>query len=78
MRAVKAAYASFAARLRSRELFRIPQQAQDDALSIRYSRQAEFTDDVAVKYLEATPDPRSIGDALRRRDLTKFVHPFVV
>jgi hypothetical protein len=77
MRAVKATYASFAARLRSRELFRIPPQVQDEALFIRYSRQAEFTDEVAAKYLEATPDPRSIGDALRRRDLTKFVHPFV-
>lgn len=51
--------------------------AQDKARELRYSRGAEFTDEVAQAYLKHLPTPETIGTALADRDLSGLVRPFV-
>jgi hypothetical protein len=77
MRAVKAAHEALVDSIRRGELDRLAPVAQEKAQELRYSRHAEFTDEVAQAYLEAAPSPGAIGDALRRRDLSILLRPYV-
>jgi hypothetical protein len=51
--------------------------AQDKTRQLRYTRNADFTDEVAAEYLSRTPAPVEIGQHLSRRDVSRFVRPFV-
>lgn len=78
MLAVKAAHQGLAARIADGSLLDLPPQAQDKSLEIRYTRNADFNDDVAQDYLNnRRPSPQQVFDALQARDLTAFLDPFM-
>lgn len=78
MRAVKAAHVAFADALREGALARMAPAAQDRALEFRYTRMADFTDEVASRFLARPPSPREIHDRLSKRPQEKFLRPRVV
>lgn len=77
MRAVEAAHAAVADGLASGELLELSGIAQDKALQIRYTRNADFTDVVAAEYLEQLMTPDEIAARLRARNVRQFVRPFM-
>ena len=50
---------------------------QNRSLEIRYSRNVDFTEDVASHYLAKLPTPMLIKRALQKRNLKEFIHPYV-
>ena len=77
MRAVQAAQTALVERLADGELRRMTPVAQDRSRELRYSRNSDFTDDVAREYLERLPAPADVHAALKHRDLADFVRPCV-
>lgn len=77
MKAVKAAHESIVERLASGELFRLRPAPQTSGNLLRYSKNADFTDEIAGKYLEKTPEPEWIQERLLRRDLSLFQNPYI-
>lgn len=77
MKAVEAAHRGLVERLASSELARMEPVPQDKAQELRYSKMAEFTDEVAARYLARQPSPADVLAALEKRDLGKFLRPFL-
>ena len=77
MRAVRVAHRGLVERIRAGKLQAKEALRQDKSLELRYTRNAEFTDTVARQYLDHSPSPDSIEQALQARDLSQFVKPFV-
>jgi len=77
MLAVRSAINGLAERIANGDLDRMPSVPQDNAKQLRYSRGAEFTDAVAEEYLSRALAPKEIGSALRGRDLSQFIRPYV-
>lgn len=73
MRSVQAAHQALVARIQSGELFKLKPIKQDKTKEIRYSVNAEFTDEVAKQYLAYVPTPDAIYQKLLTRDLSKFI-----
>jgi len=48
---------------------------QDRTLELRYTKNQDFTDEVAADYLGRAPAPDVIRDTLDRRDRTRFIIP---
>lgn len=77
MLGVRAAHEALLESIRAGELDALTPVTQDKSLEMRYSRHAEFTDEVAQAYLASAPTPEAIGAALSRRDLSVLLHPYV-
>jgi len=78
MQAVKAAHTSLVERLRTGELPAMEPIPQDKSLRLRYTRNADFTDDVAREYLNRLPAPAEVHTTLRNRDMSRFLRPFAL
>lgn len=50
---------------------------QDRSRELRYSRNADFNDDVAAQYLSSPPVPETILASASARDMALYVHPTV-
>jgi hypothetical protein len=50
---------------------------QDRSQELRYTKNSEFDDEVAQRYLDALPTPELIRKQLDQRDLSRFVRPYV-
>jgi len=77
MQAVKAAHHSLVERIRDGSLLNIEQVAQDKSQELRYTRNADFNDDVAKRYLESAPTAEMVYEQASARDLDAFIDPFV-
>jgi len=77
MRAVESAHKALAHLLHSGELQHMKGEPQDRSRQLRYSRNSDFTDEVAAEYLERLPTPTAIHAALMQRDLGHFTRPIV-
>jgi hypothetical protein len=75
MRSVKVAHEALCERIRAGALWNRAPVPQDRGLEIRYTRNRDFTDDVAKAYLNQMPTPQAVNAALRERDLSKFIDP---
>jgi len=78
MLAVRAAHAALVAKISNRQLGDMQLVAQDRAKELRYTRNADFTDEVAAKYLSRLPAPSQLESAISRRDLSTFIRPLVM
>jgi hypothetical protein len=76
MNAVRAAHEGLVERIRDRTIFEMTPIDQDKARELRYTRNADFTDEVAREYLDRLPAPDEIGRSLRQRRNADFVRPF--
>jgi hypothetical protein len=78
MRAAEAGHAALADHLAAGTLWDLEPIEQDKSRQLRYSRNREFTDAVAADYLDnRMPTPEQIDQTLARRDLSRFVRPWV-
>ena len=77
MRAVKAAHLSLVRHLRERTLSDLQPVPQDRTAELRYTRNADFTDEVAGEYLNRLPGKDEILGAAHRRDLSIYLRPVI-
>ncbi|MGG3838410.1 formyltransferase family protein [Paenibacillus thiaminolyticus] len=77
MKAVKAAHDSLIEYISTGKINEFTPVKQEKKHEIRYTRNRDFTDEVAQKYLQNSPDPQFIKDKLESRDLTQFLNPYV-
>jgi hypothetical protein len=59
-------------------LYEMPVVPQDRSLELRYTRNVDFNDEVAARYLGVRPSPEAVRTSLEKRDLSKFINPFVM
>lgn len=74
MLAVKSAHQGFVQHLKDGTLRAMAPVKQDRRLEIRYTRQADFTDEVAEEYLKRLPSEAQIQQAIEKREASKFLH----
>src|SRR4051812_43356048 len=77
MRAVRAAHTAVGRNLAKGSLFDQTPVPQDKSKELRYTRNADFTDDVAAEYLARLPEAEQMLHGVQQRDLTEFVRPIV-
>jgi len=77
MCAVKAAHEGLVSHLKARTIFEFDPVSQDKTLELKYTRNRDFTDDVAALYLKTAPTPTEIAHSLDSRDFTKFLNPYL-
>jgi len=77
MLAVKSAHESLAQNIKDDRLWTYKPSVQNKKKEIRYTRNRDFTDEVAGKYLDNLPNPNFIRDKCLKRDLEKFINPYV-
>jgi hypothetical protein len=73
MRAVQTAHSGLISYLKSNEVIELV--TQDRSRELRYSRNADFTDEVASDYLRRIPSPQDLRDSLQHRDMGLFLRP---
>ena len=78
MRAVQAAHAGLVEHIRTGAIHDLTPIAQDKSLEIRYTRNRDFTDQVANEYLETAIDAKEIGHLLLKRDIDDYLRPFTL
>jgi hypothetical protein len=78
MRAVAAAHAALVRHIHDGTLLDLNPVAQDRAKLIRYSKNADFSDEVATEYLSRLPTPQQLASGLQARDRSQFVRPAVL
>jgi methionyl-tRNA formyltransferase len=78
MQAVKAAQVGLCERISDGSIFDLLPIEQDRSREIRYTRNTDFTDQLAKEYLDRTPTSQEIHHALQRRQLSDFVRPFIL
>jgi methionyl-tRNA formyltransferase len=77
MNAVRAAHRALVEHLVSGELGKLEPLEQDRNLEIRYSRHADFDDEVAAEYLDRLPTGEDMHRALAARNLGRYIRPYV-
>lgn len=64
-------------RIKNAEIFDIKSVAQDKKKEIKYTINADFTDEVAKDYLDSLPDEKKIFEILSKRDESMFLNPYI-
>ncbi|MDP6174409.1 MAG: hypothetical protein QGF09_09605, partial [Rhodospirillales bacterium] len=77
MTAVRVAHQSLAEKIASGELADPEPIPQDKSKEVRYTRAADFNDEVATEYLNRMAGGGEIRRAIENRDLDQFVKPYV-
>jgi len=77
MSAVKSAHESLVERIKMDEIGKFVPVAQDKSLEIRYTRNKDFNDEIALSYLRSLPCKEQVYDKLANRDLSIFLEPYV-
>lgn len=72
MMSVKVAIDSVAERVKTGQIFKIKPEVQDKSKEILYTRNSDFTDEVAKNYLENLPTEEEIYQRLSNRDDSLF------
>lgn len=77
MLAVLAAQDGLIETIRTGEIFSLDGISQDRSRELRYTRNADFTDEAAADYLSRLPTCDEIVSSLRRREPAAFVRPHI-
>jgi hypothetical protein len=77
MKSVIAAQQGFIEYLKDGTLHNLASIPQDKTKEIRYTRSADFTDDVAADYLKNLPTPEEVDSMMNTRDFSQFIKPYV-
>lgn len=77
MRSVQVAHRAVVERLAAGELFAAEPVEQDKSKQVRYTRNRDFTDEVADEYLNRLPSPEQMLAATQRRDMSLLLRPYV-
>lgn len=76
MKAVQAAQESLVEIIASNEFSKFTPQLQDKSMEIRYTRNADFTDEVAAEYLSRNINSEKLQAMLSSASAPKLLHPF--
>ncbi len=76
MLSVRAAHLGLREFLSDPNYVHVEPASQDRSQELRYTRNADFTDDVANNYLQRVPDAQTLGEAIQKRDASRFIRPF--
>jgi methionyl-tRNA formyltransferase len=74
MKAVKSAHTSLIENIKTGYINQLIPVKQNKDLQIRYTRNIDFTDEVAKQYLNSPPLNNAINKKLESRDISKFLH----
>lgn len=77
MESVRSAHLGLCSHLAAGDLLDLPAVVQDRSLELRYTRNRDFTDEVASDYLDHLPDPDEVRLAIARRDPNHLITPFI-
>lgn len=77
MKAVKVAQESLVSRIASGEILQYPAISQDAKKEYRYTRNSDFTDEVAQEYLNRLLSPAQVKSKLSERDLSMLEKPYI-
>jgi len=77
MRAVKSAHKGLVENIANGNLKKFTKVKQDKKLEYRYTKNKDFTDEVAKGYLDNLPSIIDIEKSLSQRDMKKFLNPFI-
>jgi len=77
MSAVRVAHQGFVQSLADGTLTTMDAIPQDKSRELRYTRNADFTDDIATEYLDRLPSAKLIQRSLEARRISDFVRPFI-
>jgi folate-dependent phosphoribosylglycinamide formyltransferase PurN len=77
MEAVRVAHESLVYMIKSKKIHEYQPIRQDKSLQIRYTRNADFTDEAAHGYLQTLPTPQIIKYKLQNRNIGKFLNPYI-
>ena len=77
MLAVKSAQDGLVNHIRTGEILLLPTIQQDKTLEIRYTRNADFNDEVAKKYLQNIPTPDEVLEQMKKRDVSALHSPYI-
>lgn len=75
MRAVEVAQTSLVKQISNTNIYRLKPQAQDKTLEIRYSRNADFNDEVAAEFLGRLWSYRDLGRLLKHASQPELINP---
>ena len=75
MRAVEVAQTSLVKQISNTNIHRLLPQVQDKKLEIRYSRNADFNDEVAAEFLGRLWSNRDIGRLLKHASQPELINP---
>lgn len=78
MLAVKAAFQALTDMIVSGKIENVTPVSQDKSLEIRYAKNDDFTDEIVNQYLSALPSGEELNQKIAKRDLTKFVNPYIM
>ena len=73
MQAVASAQQALVEKIKRGELSNLTPTKQDRTKEIRYSVNADFTDEIARQYLRNLPSPEAVYQKLKQRDTAKFL-----
>jgi hypothetical protein len=77
MKSVKAAHAGLIHHLKVGDLGTLTPLAQDKAHEIRYTRNRDFTDEIAADYLAKLPTWAQMAPTLQTRNLAQFLNAYI-
>jgi hypothetical protein len=77
MLAVKAAHEALVSHIQAGDLLHLDAINQDKSLEIRYTKNADFHDDVATEYLERLPSSDEVLAQMKQRDISALHNPYI-
>ena len=77
MYAVKSAHNGLVSAISTGEILKMEATPQDRFLEIRYTRNKDFTDEVASRYLAKQPTAQDVFQSLKNRDLSILLNPYI-
>lgn len=77
MLSVKVAHESLVERIANKEIFNYTPIKQDRTKEFRYSKNSDFTDEVAKTYLDNLLTPAQIKEKMENRDLEMLENPYI-
>lgn len=76
MKAVEAAHKGLISRISDKTIKKLKPIVQNKKAEIRYTRNADFTDEVAKKYLNSMPSAKKILEGIKKRNASLFYNQY--
>ena len=78
MYAVKSAHDGLVSSIETGKILKMDAINQNKSLEIRYTRNKNFTDEVASEYLEKQATSQDVFQSLKNRDLSMLLNPYIL
>ena len=75
MRSVKSAHLALKHLIKNEDVFNLKTEIQDKSKEIRYSKNSDFTDEIALDFMNKSYSKEEAFEKLNNRDLSLFLNP---